>query len=790
MNIKLSILFICLAMSIFSQEKIDISFIDTPLLDVLKQTEANFGVKFSYNPEIIQEDIFSFSQKNCELVYLLGEIERQTSFIFKKINDRYYYITKKTALSDENYTLLNEILVTNYITSGINKKKNGAISILPKQLGVLPGLTEPDVLESLKIIPGVQSPDETASGIYIRGGTPNQNLVLWDGIKTYYLGHFFGMISAFNPYTTKEIVLSKSGTSARYGNRVSGVIDIKTSEEIPKKVTGSFGLNMTHADANIDIPLSKKTALSFSARSSYSNFLKTFTFNKLSTRVFQTFNNNQENNIIDKNIKFSRDNEFNFSDYTAKFMTNISEKESLSFSFLHTKNKMYNDFTVPDYEDKYNDLINIKNTGMSANWKKETNEKTTHNIKSYFSTFTLDYSANYSYFQNYLLEHSSKSNTLNDVGVSYNVNYSINNKTDILLGYDYTSTDAEYNLEYLYSLQGQNQYNFQQSDESSNDTHSIFGEYLYDSDNWNINTGIRFNYFSKINKFVLEPRIYLEKKLNTSFSFKASFEQKHQTLSQIIEFQSSSLGFDLENQIWVQVNNDDIPLQKSLQFSSGILFNKDNWKIDIEPYYKKVTGMTSQTSGYNDQTDDFSDGEGKIYGIDILVNKTFNNYRTWVNYSYTKNRFIFLDLENKYFPANHDITNYFSWSHAYKLNSYEFSLGWIYRTGNPYTAVKDFYNTENGFPVIDLDSDNINALRLPNYHRLDASMTYSFNFSKNWKGKLGLSVLNIYNQKNILSRTYNAIPTINSDNELEYQLEQVDKVSLGITPNLVFRVSF
>uniref|UniRef100_A0AB33KYZ1 TonB-dependent receptor-like beta-barrel domain-containing protein n=1 Tax=Tenacibaculum sp. Pbs-1 TaxID=3238748 RepID=A0AB33KYZ1_9FLAO len=282
----------------------------------------------------------------------------------------------------------------------------------------------------------------------------------------------------------------------------------------------------------------------------------------------------------------------------------------------------------------------------------------------------------------------------------------------------------------------------------------------------------------------------MEKKLTSSLSFKASFEQKHQTLSQIIEFQTSRLGFDLENQIWAQVNDDNIPLQKSLQVSAGILFNKNNWKIDIEPYYKKVSGMTSQTSGYNDQTNDFSNGKGKIHGIDILINKKFNNYRTWVNYSYTKNKFKFLDLENKFFPANHDITNYLSWSHAYKLNSYEFSLGWIFRTGNPYTAVKRFYTDDEGIPRIIIDSDNINGLRLPNYSRLDASMTYSFNFSKNWKGKLGFSLLNLFNNKNILSRTYNAIPIRNSDNEIEYKLKEVNKISLGITPNFVFRVNF
>lgn len=790
MKIKLSILFICLAMSIFSQEKVDISFVDVPLLDVLKETETNFGVKFSFNTEIIQGKNFSFKKEKCELVYLIGEIERQTPLVFNQINKRYYYITKDSDFDTNEYNLLKEVLVTNYITSGINKKRNGAISILPKQLGVLPGLTEPDVLESLKIIPGVQSPNETAAGIYIRGGTPNQNLILWDGIKMYYSGHFFGMISAFNPYTTKEITLSKSGTGARYGNRVSGVIDIKTTEKIPEKITGNFGLNMTHADALLTVPLSKKTALSFSARRSFSDILKTFTFNKISMRVFQTFDNNQENQIIDKNIKFNRDNKFKFLDYTTKFVYKPNENESLSLSFLHTKNKMFNNFAIPFYKDKYNDELDIDNTGASINWKKQSTKKKTHNVKSYFSSFHLHYKGNYNYIDDYLILSSAKSNSLTDFGISYNMNYSFNDRTDLFWGYDFTSTKAAYELKYSIDLEGENRYSLLQEDKATNNTHSVFAEYLYDNDNWNINSGIRFNYFSKINKFVLEPRLYFEKRLTPSLSVKASFEQKHQTLSQIVEFLTSSLGFDLENQIWAQVNNDDIPLQKSLQVSSGVLFNKNNWKIDIEPYYKKVSGMTSQTSGYNDQTDDFSNGEGKVFGIDMLVNKKFNNYRTWINYSYTKNSFKFLDLENKYFPANHDITNYFSWSHAYKLNNYEFSLGWIYRTGNPYTAVKEFYTDEDGTPHINLDSDNINALRLPNYSRLDASMTYSFNFSEKWKGKLGFSLLNIFNKKNILSRTYSSIPIRNSNNEIEYQLKEADKMSLGVTPNFVFRVSF
>lgn len=782
----------CLAMSIFSQEKIDIAFLNTPLIDVLQQTESNYKVKFSFDSEITKNLFFTFKKENCILKDILDNIEFQHPLKFNRINERYFFISIDKTINLDNYNLLKEVQISNYVTSGINKNKNGSISILPEQLGVLPGLTEPDVLESLKIIPGVQSPNETASGIYIRGGTPDQNLIFWDGIKMYYSGHFFGMLSAFNPYTTKKITLSKSGTQARYGNKVSGVIDIKTHENIPKKTTGGFGFNMTHFDAYIRVPFSKKVALTTSFRRSFTDIINTFTFNKLSNRVFQTFDANQERRIIDKSVLFNRDNRFYFADYTAKLAIVPSEKESLSFNFLFTKNKLINNFNIPVYKDNFQDNLNITNRGLSILWNKEFSNKLTHNLKAYYSNFKLDYNGNYNYIDSYLIQQSIKNNSVRDLGISYNINYELNDKINILFGYDFLSNETEYKLNYKVAVNNSNVINYLQKDSGTNNTHSLFTEYLFDNDNWRINSGLRLNYFSKIDKTVLEPRLYIEKKINDSFSFKTSLEQKHQTLGQIIEFQTSSLGFDLENQIWAQVNNSNIPLQKSFQISSGIVYNKNKWKIDIEPYLKYISGMTSQTRGYNDQTTDFSRGKGEIFGIDFLVNKRIGNYRTWVNYSYTKNSFKFIDLENKFFPANHDITNYFSWSHAYKFNNFEISLGWKHRTGNPFTAVREFIiNPDTGSPTIVLDTDNINAKRLPKYHRLDGSITYSFNFSKRWKGKIGFSILNMYNKKNILRRTFTPVPTIdNNNNTIVYQLGQIDKVSLGATPNLVFRIRF
>lgn len=156
---------------------------------MLKKAEENFNVKFSFDAYITEKVFFSLTKKKCSLREFIIAIENKTLLKFNKITNKYYFITLLE--KKENYNLLNEVLIDSYVTSGINKNKNGSIAILPQELGVLPGLTEPDVLESLKIIPGVQSPDETAAGIYIRGGTPDQNLIFWDGIKMYYSGHFF-----------------------------------------------------------------------------------------------------------------------------------------------------------------------------------------------------------------------------------------------------------------------------------------------------------------------------------------------------------------------------------------------------------------------------------------------------------------------------------------------------------------------------------------------------------------------------------------------------------------------
>jgi hypothetical protein len=388
---KLIVVFaLLLSQVVFPQETMSKSYEESPLTEVLKDIEKHFKVKFSFNSEIIEGKQITATFNEISLENVLFKIEIKFPIQFNKISERYYTIVKQELNTSSKTQSLSPVIVKSYLIKGIDKNKDGSISILPDKLGILPGLTEPDVFESLQLIPGVQSPNETASGLYIRGGTPDQNLVLWDGIKIYYSGHFFGMLSAFNPYIIDEVKLFKSGTEARYGNRISGVIDMSSKNEITNKTKGGFGFNMTHADVFLQTPISEKVGFLFSARRSFTDIYQSPTFNKLSDRVFQNIKIAEENGVKDNNLSSKVESDFFFTDYTAKIIVEPSEDDKLSLSTLFTKNTLNYNFDVPEIEYNLIDNLEIKNLGLSFVWNKKWDSKLSHQITSYYSKYNFD----------------------------------------------------------------------------------------------------------------------------------------------------------------------------------------------------------------------------------------------------------------------------------------------------------------------------------------------------------------------------------------------------------------
>lgn len=242
-----------------------------------------------------------------------------------------------------------------------------------------------------------------------------------------------------------------------------------------------------------------------------------------------------------------------------------------------------------------------------------------------------------------------------------------------------------------------------------------------------------------------------------------------------------------------------------------MLFQYKKLKIDIDAYYKELEGLTTFTNGFSNPLENLEQGNSTIKGLDVLLKYKWNAYKIWAGYTFNDITFQFPNLKNTplRFPGNNDIKHQFRISNSLQVNNWQFSLGWQIRSGKPVTSV-DSYVIE-----IDADGENagvvnfgaINGNRLPNFHRLDASVLYDFNIksgSKKLKAQFGVSFLNIYNRVIPLSLTYKAerkplddggiaIPgtTGNTPEELEVILEQViQRNSLGFTPNAVFRISF
>jgi hypothetical protein len=784
MKFKLTILIFFVSFYIMSQDKTSVNFTNTPLSQVFVDIEKKFNIKLSFNSDIVTDQFVTFQLEDATLDEILIAIETQVNIEFKKESDRYYVIKKipQTDLTSTQH--LQEIVIEEFLTSGISRENDDtSILVSPKKLGILPGLTEPDVLQSIQLLPGVQSPTETAAGIYIRGGTPDQNLVLWDGIKMYHSGHFFGTISAFNPYITEDIKLYKSGTKASYGNRISGVIDITSDYDIPKEIKGGFGFNMTHADAYLKAPIGKTSAVMVSARRSINDIINTKTFKNLSQRVFQDTKISEGNKVFEDDEVTNTKDLFYFTDFTVKAIVRPNEKNEITTSSLFTKNKLDYGFLIEEYDEASRDQLDIGNFGTSIKWNHDYSKSLSHVLSSYYSKFDLMYVGSNSITDEFN-DQLSKDNIIDDFGIAYDLNWEINDKSEIGFGYQFSSSKVKYSLTFDDSESPED--NFDQSNTNTINIQALYADYQIKSkDKWFVNIGLRSNYFSVLDKFFVEPRFQFEVKINSDFKFKSSGENLHQSVSQVVEFNTKSFG--LENQIWVISDGENIPVLKSTQFTAGFLFNKSGWDVDLEGYYKKVNGLTSFTLGFENVDEFFSVGKSGVLGMELSIKKKIQNYRTWLSYTFVNNDFIFSNINNgDSFSGNSDITHQLIWSHTYEWNRFDVSLGWNLRTGIPYTESLGIMDTPNGSVIV---FDDVNGARLPNYHRLDISATYRFNISKNerWKGKVGFSILNIYDQENILSRTYEKRQNGEDGSEV---LREINKISLGITPNFVFRVDF
>ncbi len=809
-----------------------------PLIEIIQQLEEKFNCSFSYADKSIENVLITLPEKLSSLQEIVKYLEENTLLKFTLLDTNLIAISEKnelfnicgylvdydtdevvqnvtihsgnkSTLSDEQgyFELLNlsrnelvsirhiayksinylanrfsiqkcnnhylipkieqisEIVIRNYLTKGIRKTITGSFDIDYKNFGILPGLIEPDVLQTLQSLSGVQSVDETVSNINIRGGSHHENLILWDGIKMYQSGHFFGLISAFNPQLTKKVILTKNGSHANLDDGVSGTILMFTDDELTHKLKTSIGINLINADAFLDIPLGKKSSVQVSTRKSISNWIKTPSYKQYFEKAFQNTEvvNNSENVI-------NSDDEFSFYDVNMRWLYQMTPNDKIRVNLLNFSNELFfleNAF-VSGLEESKESSASQDNLAAGIYYNRNWSNRFSTELQLYATKYLLKSTNSDILNQQRLIQ----KNEVFEESIKLDSKYLLTDKLALYNGYQYIETGVS-------NIQDVDNPLFKSTVKEVIRTHGLSSQLRYQSDyrNTNINIGARLNYLEKFGSFFLEPRLSLSQQFLKNFTFEVLAEMKHQYTTQVIDFQNDFLG--IENRRWLLSNNDDIPIIKSKQIDIGLHYNKNGWLISAESYYKKVTGITTQSQGFQNQYRfTKSVGSYAVFGADFLVNKQLKNVSSWLRYSYMDNSYRFKSLPEITFPNNIDITHAISFATTYSLKKFKISSGLNWHIGKPTT--KPVAGNEIVEEAINYQSAN--SSRLIDYMRVDVSAQYSFNISSKVKAHAGISVWNLLHQKN----ETNAYYQLSNNGEVD----EIVQSSLGLTPNASFRVSF
>ena len=683
-------------------------------------------------------------------------IERKAKFFNLKICDTISMI--------EEEQIINPIVLKGYLIQGIDKTQDGSTLIDYREFTLLPGLIESDVLQTVQALPGILSVDETVSNINIRGGSHDQNLILWDGIKMYQSGHFFGLISGFNSQITQTATVINNGTDASYSDGVSGTIHMKSDRELESSFKGSFGINLLNTDVFADVPMGDASSIQITARKSTDDIFRTPTYETYFDRVTQ--NTEAQNNISEVS---NSNQKFNFYDTSLRWLYKPTDKDIIRLNFILINNDLSFDETAIQNGSLETRESSVSQNSIAAglNYKREWS----NNLSTTLSIYNTDYklqaiNANVLAGQRFLQE-----NVVSETAIKLEGLYR-QNLWVFKAGYNVVESE-------VVNLNDIDLPRFVRRDSEVLTEHAVFGQSLYENEgkDFSIRSGIRLNYINKFDELIIEPRLSIRKELGNHFEIEALGELKHQNVSQIVNFQNDFLG--IEKRRWQQTDNDSIPILKSKQASLGIVYKNKGWLIDVKGYFKTVDGITTQSQSFTTKYElNKEKGSYDAYGFELLLRKKFKKLNGWLSYSYIKNTYTFETLEDTEFPSNFDITHSMTLGCTFSDKHWNISSGLNFRTGKP-TSIPLLGNEVIGNNV---NFDIANNRRLADFMRIDASVLYKFIISDTFRSEIGISAWNISNRENPINNYYRV-----NDNGDPIKFS---RFSLGLTTNAVWRLYF
>jgi outer membrane receptor protein involved in Fe transport len=705
----------------------------------------------------------------------------------KKIDLTAKNLTQNFELADATNSL-NEVIVSSEREDANVKSTEMSVAKLDiKQINRIPALLgEVDVIRAIQLLPGVTTMGEGSSGVNVRGGNIDQNLILLDEAPVYNASHLFGFFSIFNPDAVKDVKLIKGGIPSQYGGRLSSILDIRMKEGNSKKLQINGGIGTIFSRLSIEGPLIKdKMSFIVAGRRSYIDVLA--------------------KPILKKTNPELGDLKFYFYDLTAKINYRVNPKNNLFLSGYFGQDVFGAGFSF-----KYG------NATTSLRWNHLFNDKLFLNTTAFYS--------NYNYGLGFTNEGSSQSFIWKSNIVNYSIKpdftYYLNNKNTLHFGGQSLFLQFEPGNAVVTSSTGV-------SNNISLPNKYAWENALYLDDEYKVNSrisvqaGLRYSLFSYMgqgNKYEyydtipnnskrlkdtvyykmfktiaqygnFEPRLSFKIDLTDNSSIKASYNRTAQYL-QLVSNTAAATPLD----IWTPSTNNIKP-QLADQVALGYFKNlKENmFEASVEIYFKNMQHQLDYVDNANlllnkKYEGDLLQGKGRAYGAEFYFKKIKGKFTGWVSYTLSRTMRQIDGLSNNtWYPSKYDRPHNLAVVLNYDINKrWNVSANFVYISGTPNTFPDSRFEIQ-GY-VQGYNTSNLrNNYRNPSYNRLDFSATYNFkkNEKRRWQSSIVFSVYNAYARKNAFAVYFQATPN-NATQTQAIRYSVVGTIIPAITYNFKF----
>ncbi|WP_264522757.1 TonB-dependent receptor plug domain-containing protein [Flavobacterium sp. N502536] len=755
----ITLFFLLCFSNVFAQSKASI-------IGNIKSSEHENLIGASVSLEADQQYYYTISDSigNFLQQMPLGQVEiaiSQLGYLKKVIKLKVVKDTVLSIILEKDVAHLKEVIVNNDKKSAITTLSGGKLSFNLKELSAVPTvLGTTDIIKLLQLTPGVQNSGDANGYLYVRGGDPGHNAILYDGTPVYGMSHLLGIFPFYNTDHIKGVEFDKSSSNAKYGGRLSSTTLLIPNKKVPSELGIQGNVGILASQLTLTAPIGKNSGLYISGRKTYIDEI-----------VAPLLRSGSKNNDV-QNMKYG------FSDGNMTFISQVSKNNLLSIDAFVSGDAL---------------KINDENLALrtSLKWSNITISPTL------VTTISPKVSmSNAVYFSKYSNELDMEQATIGFDVSSYVKDFGFNN----VFRYQIKNVPVESGLQYVHhDLQPQKVNVENLTDANSaiqNKTINANEAAVFTTirpkftDRLNAELGIRVNYYtsgSRDSYLHFQPRVLLNYNWNEKYSFYGSYNRQYQYLSLIT---TSSVGIPTD--FWI-ASSDGIKPQLSDEFSIGSNQNiSKNFTTSLGGFYRSMKNLLEYPYGitqFNETTtfkNDLLTGKGKAYGLEVMLRKSNGKFTGWLSYTLSWSDRNFAELNNgKTYFAKYDRRHNLSIVGMYELNAkWNFGVTQLFGSGNRFTMPTSWYFINNN-PV--KEYSGYNNAQMPNYIRTDLSVNYFFLKTNKKESALNFSIYNTFNIENPIYVVLDV--KVNKDKN-SVIVKQEEKVLYRILPSVSWRFKF